>query len=43
MVMQVLTMSQAQIDGLAETERNAIMELVSPLSQTPFEINKVFL
>ena len=28
MVMQVLTMTQAQIDGLAETERNAIMELV---------------
>jgi len=27
MVMQVLTMSQAQIDSLAETERNAIMEL----------------
>lgn len=26
--MQVLTMTQAQIDGLAETERNAIMELV---------------
>jgi Transcription termination and cleavage factor C-terminal len=26
MVMQVLTATQAQIDGLAETERNAIMD-----------------